>query len=172
MQMVKKIFGSSLILLFSILIFAPKQEIYFKVEQELKKRDIVISNEKFQDNLWGLSIENADIYVKGIKVAKVKSLNLTILFLYNKLTIEGVEVDSSIGKVVPKSIENLTAIFSIMKPYKISLDAVGSFGKIHGGVYFNMNKIFLRFPETKDIISFQKFLKQDSEGLYYEKFFN
>jgi hypothetical protein len=58
-----------------------------------------------------------------------------------------------------------------MKPYKIAIDGLGSFGKVEGGVYINMNKIFLRFPETKDINSFRKFLKKDDKGLYYEEFF-
>ncbi|MCK4440386.1 MAG: hypothetical protein KAU90_00175, partial [Sulfurovaceae bacterium] len=79
--------------------------------------------------------------------------------------------DKGIQNIVPKSIDNLTAIFSIIKPYKIAINGVGSFGEIKGGVYLNMNKIFLRISKTKDISTFRKFLKKDKEGLYYEKFF-
>ncbi len=96
MQMVKKMIGGSFLFLFFLLIFAPKQEIYYKIEKELQKNDIVISNEKFSDNLWGLSIKDADIFVKGIKVAKVKSLDLNIFFLYNKLSIEQITTDKAI----------------------------------------------------------------------------
>ncbi len=172
MQMVKKMIGGSFLFLFFLLILAPKQEIYYKIEKELHKNGIVISNEKFSDNLWGLSIKDADIFVKGIKVAKVKSLDLNIFFLYNKLSIEQVSTDKAIQNIVPKSINSATAIFSILKPYKISIDGVGSFGEIKGGIYLNMNKIFLRVVKAKDINSFRGFLKKDDKGLYYEKFFN
>ncbi|HHB94453.1 MAG TPA: hypothetical protein ENK88_04840, partial [Campylobacterales bacterium] len=86
MQMVKKIIGGFFLLLIFLVIFAPKQQIYYLLEKELAKNDIVISNEKFSDNLLGLSISDADIYVKGIKMAHIKSVDLDIFLLYNKLT--------------------------------------------------------------------------------------
>jgi hypothetical protein len=170
--MVKKMIGGSFLFLFFLLIFAPKQEIYFKIEKELQKEGIVISNEKFSYNLWGLSIEDADIFLKGAKIAKVKSLNLSIFFLYNELIIEDIIIDRGAHKILPKNLDHATAIFSILKPYKIAIDANGSFGKISGGIYLNMNKIFLRVIDKKDIRTFKGFLKKDDKGLYYEKFFN
>jgi len=171
MQMVKKFIGGFFILLIFLVIFAPKQRIYYLLEDKLAKEGIVISNEKFSDNLLGLSIKDADIYVKGIKMAHVASLDLDIFFLYNRLTINSVHTDRGIQNIVPKSIDNITAVFSIIKPYKIAIEGVGSFGEVKGGVYLNMNKIFLRLPKTKDISTFRRFLKKDKEGLYYEKFF-
>jgi len=171
MQMVKKFIGGFFILLIFLVIFAPKQRIYYLLEDKLAKEGIVISNEKFSDNLLGLSIKDADIYVKGIKMAHVASLDLDIFFLYNRLTINSVHTDKGIQNIVPKSIDNITAVFSIIKPYKIAIEGVGSFGEVKGGVYLNMNKIFLRLPKTKDISTFRRFLKKDKEGLYYEKFF-
>jgi hypothetical protein len=171
MQMVKKIIGSFFLLLIFLVIFAPKQQIYYLLEKELAKNDIVISNEKFNDKLFGFSITNADIYIKGIKMIQIKSVDLNIFFLYNQLTINSIHTDKGIQNIVPKSIDKLRAVFSIIKPYKIAIDGVGSFGEVKGGIYLNMNKIFLRFPITKDISSFSNFLKKDKEGLYYEKFF-
>ena len=171
MQMVKKIIGGFFLLLIFLVIFSPKERIYYLLEKELAKNDIVISHEKFSDNLLGFTISDADIYVKDIKMAHIKSLDLYIFFFYNKLTIDSVHTDKGIQNIVPKSIDNLTAIFSIIKPYKIAINGVGSFGEIKGGVYLNMNKIFLRLSKTKDISTFRKFLKKDKEGLYYEKFF-
>jgi hypothetical protein len=171
MQMVKKIISGFFLLLIFLVIFAPKQQIYYLLEKELAQNDIVISNEKFSDKLFGLTITDADIYIKGIKMAQIKSVDLNIFFLYNQLTINSVHTDKGIQNIVPKSIDKLTAIFSIIKPYKVAIDGVGSFGEVKGGVYLNMNKIFLRLPKTKDISSFKNFLKKDKEGLYYEKFF-
>ena len=171
MQMVKKIIGGFFLLLIFLVIFAPKQQIYYLLEQELAKNDIVISNEKFTNKPFGLTITDADIYVKGIKMAQVKSVDLNIFFLYNRLTIDSVDIDKGIQNIVPKSINTISATFSIIKPYKINIEGVGSFGEVKGGVYLNMNKLFLRLPKTKDISTIKKFLKKDTEGLYYEKFF-
>ena len=174
MQMVKKIISAilgSFIILFVIIIFAPKNELYYKLEKELEKNGIVISDEKFSDTILGIKIEDANIYVKGVNVAHIKSIDLDIFFLYNRLTIDSVTTDRSIQNFVPKSINHAEAIFSILKPYKISIDANGSFGEIVGGFYINMNKIFIRVPKPKDISAFRGFLKRDAKGLYYEKFF-
>ena len=171
MQMVKKSIGGFFLLLFFLLILSPKQEIYYLLEKELEKDGIIISNEKFSDTLFGLTISDADIFVKGINMAKVKSLKLNIFFLYNQLSIESIETDKGIHKFAPKSIDNITAIFSILKPYKVAVEGTGSFGSTSGGYYIGKNKLFFRLHEKKDINSFRKFLKKDKEGLYYEKFF-
>ncbi|NOZ90629.1 MAG: hypothetical protein GXO60_05005 [Epsilonproteobacteria bacterium] len=171
MQMVKKIIGGFFLLLIFLVVFAPKQQIYYLLEKELAKNDIVISNEKFEDNLFGFSIKDADIYIKDIKMAQVKSLDLDIFFLYNKLEIKSVKTDKGIQNMVPKYIDKITAVFSIIHPYKIDIKGNGSFGEVEGGVYLNMNKIFIRVSKSKDISAFRKFLKKDKEGLYYEKYF-
>lgn len=171
MQMVKNIIGGFFLLLIFLVLFSPKEEIYYLLEKELEKEDIIISNEKFTDTLFGLTILDADIFVKGINMAKVKSLELNIFFLYNQLSIESIETNKGIHDFAPKSIDNLTASFSILKPYKIAVDAVGSFGSTSGGYYIGKNKIFFRLNEKKNISSFRKFLNKDEEGLFYEKFF-
>ena len=174
MQMVKKIIGAiigSFIILLIIITLAPKDELYYKLERELEKKGVVIGNEKFTTNLLGVKIEDANIYLKGVNIAHIKSINLDIFLIYDRLTIDGVTTDKSIHNFVPKSIDHAEAIFSILKPYKISIDANGSFGEIVGGLYFNMNKLFIRVPKPKDISAFRGFLKRDAKGLYYEKFF-
>jgi hypothetical protein len=171
MQMVKKTLAIILLLPIFLLLFSPKEKLYYLLESELEKNGIVISNEKFSDTLFGLTILDADIYVKGINMAKIKSLNLNLFFLYNKLTIESIETDKGIHNIAPKSIESITATFSIIKPYKVAVESTGSFGSVVGGYYIDKNKLFFRLKEEKSISSFKKFLKKDTEGLYYEKFF-
>jgi hypothetical protein len=171
MQMVKKIIATLLLLPIFLIILSPKEELYYLLESELEKNGIIISNEKFSNTLFGLTISNADIYIKGINMAKVKSLNLNLFFLYNRVTIESIETDSGIHNMVPKSIDSVTATFSILKPYKIAIESVGSFGSTTGGYYIGKNKLFFRLTEKKDIHTFEKFLKKDTEWLYYEKFF-
>jgi len=169
--MVKRIIGGFFLLLLFLILFSPKQELYYLLEKELNKNGIVISNEKFTDTFFGLSITDADIFVKGINMAQVKSLKLNIFFLYNSLSVESIATDKGIHNIAPKSIESISAVFSILKPYKVAINGKGSFGEVKGGYYLGKNKIFFRLTEKKNIRSFQKFLKKDKEGLFYEKFF-
>jgi len=174
MQMVKRIFFGSFLFLLFLIVLAPKQELYYKLEHELKKNDIIISDEKFKANPFGFTITDANIYFKGLKVANFKSLDLKIFYLYDRLEAKNIKVDKSIrdigrGAIPIESIDNLVIKFSILKPYKISLEANGSFGDASGGLYFNPNRIFIRIINPKNITKFRQFLKEDAKGLYYEK---
>ena len=172
MQMVKRITGGFFLLIIFLWLFSPKQELYYLIEKELEKNGIIISNEKFQDHWFGLTITNADIYLKGIKVAEAEKLTLNAFFLYNALSIENIKTDKGIHNVAPKSIERLSATFSIIAPYKIDISGDGSFGSIYGGFYFNLdNKLLIRFKNAKEITAFRKFLKKDQKGLYYETYY-
>jgi len=166
MQMVKRIFGGFFLLVILLWLVSPKQELYFLLEKELAKNDIVISNERFVDRWYGLEIYDADIYVKGIKMATTESLKLYIFFLYNKLSVTNTKIE-----VDPKSIDTLTAIFNVIKPYKIAIKSSGSFGTVDGGVYLMDKKLILRVIEHKNMKMFEKFLSKDDRGEYYEKYY-
>jgi hypothetical protein len=166
MQMVKRIFGGFFLLIIFLWLVAPKQELYFLLEKELEKSDIIISNERFVDTWYGIEISDADIYVKGIKLAKASSLKLSVFLLYNRLTVENIETE-----VDPKSIDTLSMVFNIIKPYKIAIKSSGSFGVIEGGVYLMKKKLLLRVKERKNIKAFEKFLSKDEKGDYYEKYY-
>jgi len=169
MQMVKRTVGGFLLLVLFLWILAPKEEIYYWMEHKLAKEGIVISNEQIKDTFWGLEISDADIYLKGIKVAEIGLVKLNLFFLYNQLSIQSVLTDKGIGSFAPKSIDALEATFSILKPYKVAIEGSGSFGTISGGLYWTNRKLLLRFSNVKDIRPFKKFLKKDKKGLYYEK---
>ncbi|MCK5854818.1 MAG: hypothetical protein KAG56_06315 [Sulfurovaceae bacterium] len=164
--MVKRIFGGFFLLIIFLWLSSPKQELYFLLEKELEKKDIIISNERFVDRWYGLEIYDADIYVKGIKMAKVESLKLHLFFLYNKLSVTNTQVE-----VDPKSIESVTAIFNVIKPYKVAIKSSGSFGTLEGGVYLMEKKLILRVKERKEMKMFDKFLTKDERGDYYEKYY-
>lgn len=166
MQMVKRLFGGFFLLIIFLWLVSPKQELYFLLEKELEKNDIIISNEHFVDTWYGLKISDADIYVKGIKIATAQSLELQIFFLYNKLTVDNIKTE-----VEPKSIDTITAVFNVIKPYKVAIKSSGSFGSIAGGIYIMDKKLLLRVIEAKNIKAFKKFLKHDTKGDYFEKYY-
>ena len=169
MQMVKRIVGGFFLTLILLWLFAPKQELYYLLEKSLKEKNIVISNEEFQDKWYGFKITNANIYVSGIKMAEMAELDFNFFLLYNTLTIHSVAIDSSFANIVPKNIDKLLAKYSIVKPLKIKLDGEGSFGVLKGDVNLLKRKIEVLFPVPKNLKSVKKFLKKDpKKGWYYE----
>lgn len=159
--------GGFLLFILFMWLFAPKQELYYLIEKSLKKSDIVISNETIKDTWFGLNISNATIYVKGVNVAKTANLQLNCFFLYNTLTIEGIEMDASLHNIAPKSVDELKATYSIMNPLQVKLEGLGSFGTMDGKVALVEKRVNLSFPVAKDIHAFKKFLKKDKQGGWY-----
>jgi len=169
MQMVKRIIGGFLLALVLLWLFAPKVELYYLLEKSLKERNIVISNETITDTWYGLQIENATLYVAGAKVAHVAKLNFNFFLFYNTLKIDEVKMDKSLSNMAPKEIKYFRAIYSVLNPLKVKLEAEGSFGVADGSVDLKNQKVEILFPVTKDIKTIKRFLKKDKErGWVYE----
>ncbi len=164
MQMVKRIIGGFFLLVILLWLLAPKQELYYLLEKELKKSDIIISNETIKDTWYGVKISDADIYIKGAKMAQLSQLELNIFFLYNRLTIKNIITNKAFHNDAPKSIEEINVIYSILDPLHIKLDSIGSFGEANGEVNIKDRTITIGFPIAKEIKPFRKFLKKDSTG--------
>ncbi len=62
---------------FASLLFLPKQSLYYKIEEELLKYDVVLSNEIITSSTFELKIENAILYIKGINIAKIDEINIS-----------------------------------------------------------------------------------------------
>jgi len=169
MQMVKRTIIGFFLSILLLWLLSPKQEIYYLLEQELKKNDIIISNETLIDRWFGVVIQNADIYVKGAKMAEVEELELNLFFLYNTLTIKEIKIDEAIHNIAPKNIQEAKIKYSIIDPLNITIDIAGSFGVATGAVELLKKEVKILFPVVKEIKSFKKFLKKDKiEGWKYE----
>jgi len=164
MQMVKRIIGGFFLLIILLWLLSPKQELYYLLEKELKKNDIIISNETVKDTWYGVKLLDAEIYVKGAKMAEVSELQLNIFFLYNTLTIKNIRLNEAIHNIAPKHIEETDIQYSILDPLHIKMNSLGSFGVLEGKIAFMDRNISIVFPVAKDIKAFKKFLKKDTTG--------
>jgi len=166
MQVVKRIIGGFFLLILFLWLFSPKQELYYLLEKTLKKEDIIISNETVKDTWYGMKIQNADIYVKGAKMAHVGELELNIFFLYNTLKVKEITTDEVVHKVAPKRIDEALIKYSVLNPLKITLNGLGSFGTLDGNVSLVEKHVLIKLPLSKDIKAFRKFLKKDETGVW------
>jgi uncharacterized membrane protein len=172
MQMVKNIFLIFLVVWFALLVFMPKEELYFTLEKELAKQDIEINEKKIEEGAFSLNLIEATIYVKGIKVATVQKVNVFTLLFYTNINLTSLLLDESLSSFAPKKIDVANVSYSIVNPFYVNIEAEGSFGLLKGIVNLNERNLRIDFMETtKDINSIKSNLKKDEKGLYFETSF-
>ncbi len=171
MQMVKKIFIALFIVWFGLLLFMPKQEMYYKLEKELEKQEIEINEKSIEEGLFSLTVKQASVYIKGIPVATIEELKFFTLLLYTKVELDTLLLDDSLKAMAPQQTDKATLTYSIISPLHASIYAEGSFGGIEGSVELKERKLHLDFNETKEIEMIRSQLKKDEKGWYYETSF-
>jgi hypothetical protein len=169
--MVKKSLALIVVLWLAVIVMMPKQELYYLLEQELAKNDIKISSEKIREGWFTLRIEEPSIYVKGIKVATVKEIELFTLLFYTRGSLEGLLLDRSLERFAPREIDQAVFIHSVLNPLNVMVGASGAFGETDGSVNLMEKQITMKFSELGKLGMLKSKLKKDGEGWLYETSF-
>ena len=171
MQMVKNILIAFMIVWLGILLFMPKQEFYYKLEEELAKHEIKLNEAKMNEGLFSLDLKQVTVHFKGINVATIEEVSLFTLLFYNSIELRSLVVDDSLKKMLPQEIESAVARYSILSPSEVKVDASGSFGSMAGKIDLSEAKVRLDLNESKNIEMLKPQLKKDEKGWYYETSF-
>ena len=171
MSMVKKSFIAIFSIWIAIIVFAPKKALYYELEKNLKIEGIVISGEKIHPSLFGLDIENANIYLEGEKVATISSMKFLTLLVYNKINIDRVDLSSDIASLVPVSLKNIDINYAVWKPFYIYIKGDGNTGRWRGYIDLKKRDVLIRFMNRDKIRKIVSYLHRDKKGWYYEERF-
>ena len=171
MQMVKKIAIGFFFILFALIFFMPKEEIYFKIEQELVKNEIELNEESRNEGFFSLSLKNVTVYVKGISLVTVEEINFFTLLFYTKIEIKNLLFDESLKSMTPTEIEALTISQNILSPTSLNIAAEGTFGEVEGTIDLVSRNLRLDINDTKELDMLKSQLKQGEKGWYYETSF-
>ena len=177
MVKVLKTIGFSLFFIASIMFFLPKTNFYYLVENELKKQNIVISNETIIESGFKLDIKDADVFFNSIKSAKVKDIEITSLLFYNSVDITDVKLYALAGSFFPTKIQNITFRYTILNPLNININANGGFGKAKATFSIVDKRLHLTINPSKKMLKRYKktlrFLTKNKDGAYsYDTNFN
>jgi len=177
--MVKKLavfFGFVLFFLLSLMYFTPKENIYFALENELKKYDVIISNESVSDNGFTLSLSDAELFFKSIKSADIKEIDIKIFGLYNAVNIYDVKLSKSASSFLPLNIQKVTITHSIFNPLNVKIYELGDDGELEGS--FNLLEMALHIIFEPSELMLEKYknsmreFKKSEDGSYsYDKTF-
>ena len=171
MSMVKYILTLCVIIWLAFLILMPKQELYYKLEETLHSQEVALNEEEIEEGLFGLSLKNVSVYVKGINVANIEEVNLFTLLFYSCAEVKGLRMDDSLKTMVPQETQKAVLEHSVMAPFSVSVEAAGSFGTMTGEIDLNARKVHLDFNESKNIAMLKPQLKKGEKGWVYETSF-
>ena len=168
MQMVKKILFVLLVSWFALLLFMPKEELYFEPERALAKQGVEINEGSIDQGLFDLVLKDVTIYVEGVKVATVKRISLFTLLFYSKLKIEEMHTDKGLKSILSVYMEKTVLSHSVLAPLKIYMKARGDIGELKGYISLREHRVYMTFIHDKKAAIVKKFLKKDAKGWYYE----
>jgi len=172
MQVVKKFFIVLFVLWFALLLFMPKKELFYTLEKDLKAQGVQINEKGIEEGLFSLSLIDATIFYKGIKVAIVEKVNIFTLLFTTNIHISTLELDDSLKAFAPQKIDSADITHRLFAPYTLHITALGSFGKMEGSADLKAGKVRLDFLNTtKEIDVIRSQLKKDEKGWYYETSF-
>ena len=177
--MVRKIvifFAYVLFFILALMYFSPKVSLYHLMEKELKKYDVVISDERVEDRGFSLDVNSLTLYAKGINSASVENINIKLLALYNSIDISNIRLSSIATTFIPVRINELHITYSIFNPLNITAEGSGGFGEAEGT--FNILKRTLNLnviPSPKMLKQYKnsmRKMKKNEDGSYsYDKSF-
>lgn len=173
MKTILKIFLYILTFIFALFLFLSKESLYNLLEQQLEKNKIIISNEKRDENVFGLDILDGDIYYENINVANVKKISLETFLLYSELKIDNIKLLKSLESMAPSPIDELILKHSFLTFNKIDISAKGLFGELIGNIDILNRVIKLELIASTNMKnSYSNILKNMKliEGKYYYEY--
>jgi len=165
--MVKKILFTLLLLWFALILFMPKEELYFGMERALAKQGVEINEGTIKEGMFTLVLKDVSVYVEGVKVATAKRISLFTLLAYNKVKVEEFRTDSGLRSIFSLYLEKSVLSHSLLNPMRVYFKARGDIGEVSGDISLREHKARFIFSDEKKIRSLKKFLKKDEKGWYY-----
>lgn len=171
MRLVKYTLLFLLTLFVGIYIFMPKTHLYYKAEELLQQKSIVIGNEKIESDLRSFRLLHPVIYFQGADLARIEAVEIKPYILINSVkfvNIEPLGVAKEFGDI---TIESLDMKHSLLKPFYIKVDSNGSFGVAQGFIDLKNRFVHIDITKPKKIQPLKRVLKKGEKGWYYESKF-
>jgi hypothetical protein len=149
--------------LMGLIIFMPKDNLYYTFQDYLKKENIYINS----DIKSGISLylKNGVVYYNGMDISKFENTEILPFIFYNQ--IKGKNITLNIGNY---KINSLNIVYTVFYPIKIFVKGDSSFGKIDGEVNLIKKEVKIYIKNLTNN-SLKKFLRKDDKGyFYYAKF--
>lgn len=168
MRLVKKVLIFIIALYIGAVAFMPKEQLYYYLEHKLQEKGVVIGNEKLENKGLSLNILHLITYFQGADIARVSKVSIKPLLFINSVEVDDIEFLNLAKDYLNLDVKVLKLNHTVLKPFKVKIDANGSFGVAHGEMNLKTRVLHIDIVEPKDINSIKRYLKKGAKGWYYE----
>lgn len=175
MKRVVKSISLVVVFLFSILVFLPKESIYFFIEKKLSENGAILSNEQINSTFSGFEIKGADIFYQNIAIANVDKISVKSYLFISDIKVKDIRLMESLQSFAPALINEVNIKYSIFSFKNIKIDSFGDFGTLNGNINLVNRVLYLELtPSNKmrniygNVLSNMRF--KDGKYIYEYKF--
>ena len=157
--------------LFGIVLFMPKVNLYFTLENFAKKEHVEVKEGTLKDRWIDLNIKDATIFYDGIASLNANELTIAPWLFYNKVTALGISPTKEIKSMFDVNADKVSLIYSVLDHKYIMIEAEGDFGQIEGTLDVIEQKVRLILTPSqkfKNNTLVRQYFKKEEEGLVYE----
>lgn len=155
-----------LIFVFALLAFLPKENLYYFVADKVKQHKIELSQSYLKDNFLFFNIDNLNIFYDGIDLVNIKSFDFSMLLFYNDITLNNLQVQKSMSRFAPETIDQVRLNYSVIDPLNINIDGFFKEGSLKGKLDILKRVVNLELTVSK---SFSKKYKNTLKYFKKEK---
>lgn len=169
---ISKIFIYIFLFTLAFMVFLPKESLYNLFENELEKKQVIISNELKKEGLFALDVSGANIYFEGINISNFNKLEISSYFYFTKIEVQNITILDSLSSFAPSPINNITLKHSILNLNKVFINSNGAFGELKGEFDIFTNTLKIELNASKEMKnSYSKLLRNmkfENERYVYE----
>lgn len=122
MKIILKSFLISILFLYSLLIFLPKENLYYFLLEKLKAENVEIVNSAIKDKHISLNIYDTNVKYKKTDVATVKNIEVKSLLFQTNIDIKDIKIQKSLKKFFPYDMEYIRIEHNILNPLVIDIE--------------------------------------------------
>ncbi|MDR0579641.1 MAG: hypothetical protein LBG21_03460 [Campylobacteraceae bacterium] len=127
-----------------VILFLPKENFYFLLEQKLFEHKIVFGNETLKDFGGVLTVSNSRIIRNNEEIGQVEKIKILPFILYNEINVSGLHIlKKSLTSYIPGEIDEISLKLTPFYPTRVWIKLNGSFGSIHGNYNIRSKKVRL-----------------------------
>ena len=157
-----------------IIVFLPKEEVYYFLEKKLEEKNVVISDEKINSGFNSIKLNKAKIYYKGLHTSNIDKLTFNTYLFFNQINIESIETSEYLNDTLPSNFKNIKLTYSLINFDEISIEIDEESFQIIGVYKIAKNKLNLELILKDDLknIKSNKLIKYFSnvDGKYYYEY--
>lgn len=162
----------TLLFIVLVVLFMPREQLWYKLEHLLVGFEIVIDKEHLENSLTQLSVQNGVIHYSELTLGVFERIEIMPLLVENTLRISNLKAGSDLKMFKGITVQEALIKHSIFSPLTSTVEAQGSFGSLTGTM--GIKGIHLTISPSKILLKntlLRKYLTKTKKGYKYDLLF-